>query len=124
MPQLRSTLLSSSEPDIRKAVSDAKKLPAHFRIVSDFLRLFELETRLLENGLTVPSGKSVLDHLAGLDAERATIVVAWLFPAMRPFIFVADGSGDDQRIFTDDAELGQRAMAALSDDRWAAWKAS
>ena len=124
MPQLRSTLLSSSDPDIREAVSDAKELPAHFRIVSDFLRLFELETRLLENGLTVPSGKSVLDHLAGLDAERATIVVAWLFPAMRPFIVVADGRGDDQRIFTDDAELGQRAMAALSDDRWAAWKAS
>ena len=43
---------------------------------------------------------------------------------MRPFIVVADGRGDDQRIFTDDAELGQRAMAALSDDRWAEWKAS
>ena len=124
MPQLRSTLLSSNDSDIHEAVSDAKELPVHFRIVSDFLRLFELETRLLENGLTVPSGKSVLDHLAGLDAERATIVAAWMFPAMRPFIVVADGKGDDQRIFPNATELGERAMAALCDNRWAEWMAS
>ena len=118
LPQLRPVLMNTASPRARAVLKDAKLVDTNFKLVSDFLTLFELQTRLTDAGLQFSGGQTVLDRLAEFGSGRAMVLSAWLFPELRPIY--ADSVGEmDRPIFSDEETLRQHAMATLNDDKWA-----
>ena len=120
LPQLRPVLMKTASPRSRAALKDATLIDTNFKLVSDFLTLFELQTRLGEQGLRFSGGQTIFDRLADFGSGRAMVLSAWLFPELRPIY--ADSVGEmDRPIFSDAETLRLHAMAALNDDKWASF---
>ena len=118
LPQLRPVFMKTTSPRARAVLKDAKLVDINFKLVSDFLTLFELQTRLTEAGLRFSGGQTIIDRLAEFGSGRAMVLSAWLFPELRPIY--ADSVGAlDRPIFSDEETLRQLAMATLNDDKWA-----
>ena len=120
LPQLRPVLMKTASPRSRAALKDATLIDTNFKLVSDFLTLFELQTRLGEQGLRFSGGQTIFDRLAEFGSGRAMVLSAWLFPELQPIY--ADSVGEmDRPIFSDAETLRLHAMAALNDDKWASF---
>ena len=118
LPQLRPVFMKTTSPRARAVLKDAKLVDSNFKLVSDFLTLFELQTRLTDAGLRFSGGQTIIDRLAEFGSGRAMVLSAWLFPELRPIY--ADSVGEmDRPIFNDEETLRQHAMATLNDDKWA-----
>ena len=118
LPQLRPVLMKTASPRSRAVLKDAKLIDGNFKLISDFLTLFEMQTRLTEQGLRFSAGRTLFERLAEFGQGRSMVLSAWLFPELRP-IFATSVSEADRSIFIDEATLRQHAMAALNDDKWA-----
>ena len=92
----------------------------HFQDFREFITQLELETSLLERGLLPVPSATLLNCLAEFGVNRATLLAAWMFPALCPFI-AANMNEASRSLVTDKALLREVAMATLSDDRWSEW---
>ena len=99
-------------------MNDPGQLEIDFGIISTFLTLFELGTRLTADGMRLRTGQTALERLAEFDQGRAFVLSAWLFPALLPLI-LQGAKPADRDAFSDPARLRDLAMAALDDDKWA-----
>ena len=118
LPQLRPVLMKTVSPRARAVLKDAKLVDINFKLVSDFLTLFELQTRLTDAGLRFSGGQTIIDRLAEFGSGRAMVLSAWLFPELRP-IYADSVREEDRPIFSNEETLRQHAMATLNDDKWA-----
>lgn len=118
LPQLRPVLMKTASPRSRAVLKDAKLIDGNFKLISDFLALFEMQTRLTEQGLRFSAGQTVFERLADFGQGRSMVLSAWLFPELRQIYADSVGEGD-RPIFSDEQTLRQHAMAALNDDKWA-----
>ena len=118
LPQLRLVLMKTASPRSRAVLKDAKLIDINFKLICDFLTLFEMQTRLTEQGLRFSAGQTIFDRLAEFNSGRAMVLSAWLFPELRQ-IYADSVDEADQSIFLDEEILGQHAMAALNDAKWA-----
>ena len=118
LPQLRPVLMRTASPRSRAVLKDAKLIDGNFKLISDFLTLFEMQTRLTEQGLRFSAGQTIFDRLAEFNSGRAMVLSAWLFPELRQ-IYAESVDEGDRPIFSDGETLRQHAMAALNDDKWA-----
>ena len=118
LPQLRPDLVKIADPDIGDALKGTGPIDVDFNDVSEFLRLFELKTRLVENGLRLPDGQTALERFAEFGLTRTSVLSAWLFPALLPLILQSMKSANDRELFANPDRLHALAMVALNDDKW------
>ena len=118
LPQLRPVLMRTASPRSRAVLKDAKLIDGNFKLISDFLTLFEMQTRLTEQGLRFSAGQTVFERLAEFNSGRAMVLSAWLFPERRQ-IYADSVDEGDRPIFSDGETLRQHVMAALNDAKWA-----
>ena len=108
LPQLRPTLHRVASANVQAALADERLIDINFKLISDFLTLFELRTRLAYSGLALASGQSLFERFAEFDEGRAFIISVWLFPALLPII-LRGASASDRALFLD-PELRNRTI--------------
>ncbi len=118
LPQLRPALMNAASPRAREAMEDPGQLEFDFKLISDFLRLFELQVRLTDDGIQPRTSQTVLERLAEFDEGRAFVLSAWLFPALLPRI-LQGAKPASREVFSNPDRLRELALAALDDVRWA-----
>ena len=118
LPQLRPDLEKIADPAVSAALKKPGPIDVDFEHIFGFLRLFELKSRLVDNGLGMLPGQTVFDRFADFSLSRASVLSAWLFPALLPPFLQNVKSAADREILSDPDRLRELALAVLSDDKW------
>ena len=119
LPQLRPDLAKTADPAVSAEPKKPGPIDVDFEHILGFLRLFKLKSRLVENGLGMLPGQTVFERFAEFSHGRASVLCAWLFPALLPLFLQNVNSAADREILSDPDRLRELALAVLSDDQWA-----
>ena len=120
LPQLLPVLRAAARAGAPDPLNDPEGVVIHFQDFREFMTQFELETSLLERGLLPAASATLLSCLSEFSVIRSTLLAAWMFPALCPYI-AANVNEANRSLVTDKALLQEVAIAALSDDRWSEW---
>ena len=123
--KLVATLLPQLRHVLRAAVSgidleDGAVVPGAVLDLVSFLIQADRKARLSFEQVPDSFGE-LSERLTVYGLERAIILSAWFFPALRPMMR-AGTNGTDPQLFTDEAILKKLAWVALDDERWSATK--
>ena len=120
LPQLLPVLRAAARAGAPDPLNDPEGVVIHFQDFREFMTQLELETSLLERGLLPAASATLLSCLSEFSVIRSTLLAAWMFPALCPYI-AANVNEAIRSLVTDKALLQEVAIAALSDDRWSEW---
>lgn len=117
-PQLRKRMQLIADAKLRQTLSDEQQIQVDFSLISNFLTLFELASRLTEHGLEPSFGQTTHERVAEFDLGRSIVLAAWMFPSLRTLFLESAQTSSDKLLLSDPVQLHEAVKAALNDKDW------